>query len=273
MGSRVRSLKGAAAFVDRAGIVLVFAKEGIGLASLSEAVAGPGPFQWMEESEDGKAQFSPEAARVWEWKDGLAADRLACAGKHVRGWPVLVSLALLPALYALTGRAGEPDDFRQEDLPPLEREVAEVVLAAAPTDSREIRRLLGGRDTARVNRAIDSLQRRMVLTRAGTVEREAGWPGTAYDVLAHRYADRLRALPGPDQARAEVAAAVLRRGPLSVGDLRRAVGFTSAEALGALEHLAGEGRARCQGRGPVAVWTMTPASTGGASGASSPPPA
>jgi hypothetical protein len=255
MSARVRSLQGAAAFVDRAGIVLVFAKEGIELASLSEAVAGPGPFQWMEEREDGKVQFGPEAARVWEWKDRLAADRLACAGKHVRGWPALVSLALLPALYALTGRAGAPDDFRQEDLPPLERDVAEVVLAAAPTDSREIRRLLGGRDTARVNRAIDSLQRRMVLTRAGTVEREAGWPGTAYDMLAGRYADRLRELPRPDEARAEMAAAVLRRGPLSVGDLRRAVGFTSAEALAALERLADGGRARCQGRGPGAVWT------------------
>jgi hypothetical protein len=255
MSARVRSLRGAAAFVDRAGIVLVFAKEGVGLASLSEAVAGPGPFQWVEEREDGKAQFSPEAARVWEWKDRLAADRLACAGKHVRGWPALVSLTLLPALYVLTGRAGEPDDFRREDLPPLEREVAEVVLAAAPTDSREIRRLLGGRDTTRVNRAIDSLQRRMVLIRAGTIEREAGWPGTAYDVLAGRYADCLRVLPGAYEARAEVAAAVLRRGPLSVGDLRRAVGFTSAEALAALQQLADEGRARREGRGPGATWT------------------
>jgi hypothetical protein len=95
----------------------------------------------------------------------------------------------------------------------------------------------------------------MVLTRAGTVEREAGWPGTAYDMLAGRYADRLRELPRPDEARAEMAAAVLRRGPLSVGDLRRAVGFTSAEALAALERLADGGRARCQGRGPGAVWT------------------
>jgi len=134
-----------------------------------------------------------------------------------------------------------------------------VVLAAGPVDSREIRRLLGGRDTGRVNRAIDSLQRRMILTRAGTVEREAGWPGTAYDVLAGRYADRLRGLPGPDEARAEVAAAVLRRGPLSVGDLRRAIGFTSTEALAALQQLADEGRARREGRGPGAVWTAAAA--------------
>jgi predicted transcriptional regulator len=242
MSDRVRSLAGAVAFVDRAGVALVFPKEAVHLPSLYEAVAGPGPTPWAEEREDGKLAMTPSLAMVWAWKDELPEARLACAGKHVKGWPALVSLALLPALYALTGRSGSPDDFREAALSPLERDVAEAVLESAPADSRDIRRAVGRRDAAAVNRAIDSLQRRLVLTRAGTVQREAGWPGTAYDVLPRRYP--LADLPEPEDARVELAAALLRTaaGSLSAADLSRALGFARADARRALERLGGTGR-------------------------------
>lgn len=245
MGEPVVSLEGAAAFVDRVGIALVFPRAGIVLPSLFEAVAGPGPVRWAQQREDGKLEFTPEMQRVWAWKDELAARRLACAGKHVRGWPALVSLALLPALYALTGRAGEPEDFREAVMPPLHREVAEAVLGHAPADSRDLRRLTGRRDARTVNRAVDALQRALVLTRVGTVQREQGWAGTAYDLLARRYRSELRRLPAPDRARAELAAAVLgAAGELSAVDLARALGMGRAEAAAALAQLAGGGRTR-----------------------------
>lgn len=56
-------------------------------------------------------------------------------GNHLRGWPWLVSLRLLPVLYALTGRSGVADDFRSAGLRPAEREVAEVVLDATLADA------------------------------------------------------------------------------------------------------------------------------------------
>jgi hypothetical protein len=239
MSDRVRSLRDAASFVDRAGLALVFAREGVPLPSLYEAVAGPGA-PWVEEREDGKLAMTAELARVWAWKDELAEARLACAGKHVRGWPALVSLALLPCLYALTGRSGAPADFRDVVLPPLEREVAESVLDGAPVDALDVRRAVGVRDTRRVARAIDALQRHLVLTRAGTVRREQGWPGTAYDVLPRRYAmDRL---PEPETARARLAGAVLRRDAgVSAAHLSRLLGLGRAEAAAALERVKSEG--------------------------------
>jgi hypothetical protein len=245
MTDRVRSLAGAAAFVDRVGLALVFAKERVALPSLFEAVAGPGPTPWVEERVDGKLAMTPELSMVWAWKDELAERRLACAGKHLRGWPSLVSLRLLPALYTLTGRAGAADDFRNALLHPLERDVAEVVLETAPADSRDIRRAVGRQRAATVNRAIDSLERQLVLTRAGTIQRNQGWPGTAYDILARRYP--LGSLPRLDDARVELAAAVLRSaGELSAADLSRALGFARTESAAALERLA------------AGVWPATP---------------
>jgi Winged helix DNA-binding domain len=239
MTAHVRSLEDAVAFVDRAGLALVFGKDGVPLPSLYEAVAGPRPTPWVEERGDGKLTMSPELSMVWTWKDELPERRLACAGKHVRGWPALISLALLPALYALTGRSGAAEDFRDAVLPPLEREVAEAVLAGAPADARDVRRAVGVRDTGRVNRAIESLQRQLVLTRAGVIRREQGWPGTAYDVLPRRYPLRP---PEPDAARARLAAALLQTaGELDAAGLARLLGLTRAESARALE-LARAGR-------------------------------
>jgi hypothetical protein len=255
-GELVRTLAGAAAFVDRVGLALVFPKEGVALPSLYEAVAGASPARVADEADelgDGNPWHTPEMSMVWRWKDELGQVGLACAGKHVRGAPSLVSLRLLPSLYALTGRSGAADDFRDAVLPPLERDVAEAVLDAAPADSRDIRRAVGRRDTATVNRAIDSLQRRLVITRAGTVERDRGWPGSTYDILARRH--RLGRLPPPDDAVAEVAAAVLDiAGELSVADLSRVLGTSRAESAAALERLAADGRAMVHRDGRAAVW-------------------
>jgi hypothetical protein len=249
----VRTLAGAAAFVDRVGLALVFPRDGVALPSLYEAVAGPGRVRWAEPREDGRMEMTPELSLVWGWKDELPEARLVCAGKHLRDWASLVSPRLVPALYALTGRAGAPADFRDEVLPPLEREVAEAVLEAAPADSRDIRRAIGRRDTAPVNRAIDSLQRRLVLTRAGTVEREQGWPGVAYDILARRFPPG--PMPATEQARAELAATVLgAAGELSAADLSGALGTTRAESAAALDRLADEGRAAVDGERGARTW-------------------
>lgn len=255
MAARVRSLRAASAFVDRVGLALVFPKADVVLPSLYEAVAGSGPIRWMEELDDGSAALTPEVARLWRWKDDLAAERLACAGKHLRGWPALVSLALLPSLYSLTGRSGRGEDFRDADLSPLEREVAEVVSHEAPVDARGIRETLGTRDTRGVNRALDALQRMLVLTRAGTVDRDQGWPGTAYDVLARRYRKELRRLPGADDARLALASAVLgSAGEVSAADLSGALGLRRAEAAAALDRLVDEGAAGRREEGDIALW-------------------
>jgi hypothetical protein len=235
---RPRSLRSAAAFVDRAGIALVFPRDDVVLPSLWEAVAGSRTVEWVEEHEDGSKHFTPEMDRVWSWKDELAAERLCCAGKHVRGWQSLVSLSLLPSLYALTGRRGRPDDFREPgQFSPLELDIAEAVLELGASSGPDIRKQIASHDTARVNRAIDSLQRRLVLTKAGVIEQEHGWPAGTFDLTARRYA--LGRLPAPHDARRALARAALdAAGELSAADLGAVFGWRRAEAGETLESLA-----------------------------------
>src|SRR5436190_5908308 len=123
---RIRSLRAAGAWLDRVGVAAVFPGADLVLPSLWEAVAGSRDVDWAVRDECGRVSFTPEMARCWAWKDELPAHRLACVGKHLGRWAALVSPRLVPQLYALTGRTGVADDFRDAELTTLQREVAEA---------------------------------------------------------------------------------------------------------------------------------------------------
>src|SRR3954469_22365631 len=156
----MRSLEDAAAFVDRAGVAVAWGKADLVLPSLWRQIGGPDA-DWAVRDENGKLTgFSPDFDRLWRWKDELPERRLACAGRHFSSAALLIAPRLLGSAYALTGRSGAPDDFREQELEPLEREVAEVVLDNDPLTGPEIRRLLGASDRKAVDRAVSRLQRR-----------------------------------------------------------------------------------------------------------------
>jgi chromosome segregation and condensation protein ScpB len=236
---RVRTLEQAAAFIDRVGIALVFGKADVVLPSLWDEVCGPGG-DWAVRDENGKATaFTPEFDRLWHWKDDLPERRLVCAGRHLaRDAAALISRKLVPAVYALTGRAGTPEDFRDLELTPLEREVTEAVLAAAPISAPELRRLLATDDKKGIDKAVKRLQRELVLTNAGVTEQEAGWPAVRQDVFARRWRARLKRLPSEDDARRTLARTVLAAADeVSEADLAGALGWTKRDAAAALEEL------------------------------------
>src|SRR6266576_2740260 len=133
---RIKSLEAAAAFVDRVGIAVAWGKADLVLPSLWRGIAGLDA-DWAIRDENGKPTgFSPEFDRLWRWKDELPERRLACAGKHFGSAALLVAPRLRAAAYALTGRGGTADDFREDELEPLQREVAEAVLENEPLTGR-----------------------------------------------------------------------------------------------------------------------------------------
>ena len=254
--TRLGSVNEASAFVDRVGIAVAWGKADLVLPSLWRGIAGP-EADWAIRDETGKAlEFSPEFQRLWRWKDELPERRLACAGRHFSSAALLIAPRLLGAAYVLTGRSGEADDFRDAELESLEREVAEVVLDNDPLTGPEIRRLLGTTDRKAVERAIGRLQRRLVLTNAGAAEQTQGWRAIRQDVFARRWQKSLRRLPTEDEARGDLALAVLAgTDEASVADLAAALGWRRKQAELVLAELAATGRATQREDDGLQLWS------------------
>jgi hypothetical protein len=240
---RIKSLEAAAAFVDRVGIAVAWGKADLVLPSLWRGIAGLDA-DWAIRDENGKPTgFTPEFDRLWRWKDELPERRLACAGKHFGSAALLIAPRLLAAAYALTGRSGAAGDFREDELEPLEREVAEVVLDNEPLTGPEIRRLLGTTDRKPVDRAVARLQRRLVLTNAGAAEQAQGWRAIRQDLFARRWRKSLRRLPAEDEARRELAVAVATAtNEVSAADVAGALGWRRKQAELVLTELSSAGR-------------------------------
>jgi hypothetical protein len=224
------------------------------LPSLWQAVSGRLDVDWAIRDDEGRyVSFTPEMEKCWRWKDELPERGLACVGKHLGRWSALVAPRLLPPLYALTGRRGSPDDFRDAELSQLQREVAEAVLEEGPATGPELRALLGA-EKKRVDAAVIVLQRALVLTNSGLVEQKQGWGAIAVDVLARRFP--LRALPDESEARRQLAATVLASsGELSAADLGGALGWRLKRSRETLDHLVEAGAARRRQEAGLALWS------------------
>jgi Winged helix DNA-binding domain len=252
----VSTVEEAAAWVEKAGIALLFPKPDYVLPSLWEAVAGRTELDWAIRDEQEKfVSFTPEMEMVWRWKDELPRRRLACIGLHVVRTTGLVTPALVPAVYALTGRRGAPNDFRDEELDPLEHELAEVALdLGRPTTRRELR-LLVGREKREVDKAVNALQRKLIFTNAGRDEEDRGWAATLHDLLARRWHSRLRRLPGRDEAlRALAGKVVAAAGDVSAADLAAVLRLRRRGAAELLEALEADGALERRDDAGVTIW-------------------
>ena len=235
--SRVRTLEQAAAWVDEVGLAVLFPNGDYVLPSLWEAVAGHPDMNWE----------APETWKVWEWKDELPARRLACVGLHVARTSSLVSPALVSSLYALAG---------EHELEGLEAEIAEAARELDRPATRRELRLLVGADKRLGDRAVNALQRKLVLTNAGLDTEGSGWGATLHDLFERRWRRRLQRLPAREDALATLAAAVVcGAGELSAADLAAALRVRRREATETLELLEASGAVTPVRREDLRLWT------------------
>ena len=238
MAVRVRTLEQAAAWVDEVGVALLFSNGDYVLPSLWEAVAGQSDVDWAIRDDDGRyVSFTPEMERVWSWKDELPARRLACVGLHVARTSSLVSPALVGAVYVLTAEA-------RDGLEGLELELADAALELGRPATRRELRLLVGADKRLGDRAVNALQRKLVLTNAGLDTEGSGWGATLHDLFARRWKAKLQEAPGT-RGRGVVARRRDRAG-------RRRAEVSAADDLGAAladSAARGDGDARTAGSG------------------------
>src|SRR6266446_3336838 len=249
MGVRLRTLDQAAAWLDEVGLALLFPNGDYVLPSLWEAVAGHSDVEWGVQNDDGKWVFTPETARVWTWKDELPARRLACVGLHVARTSSLVSPALVAAVYAVTADARAAIDG-------LDREIAQTAAELGrPTTRRELR-LLVGADKRLVDRSVNALQRKLVLTNAGLDTTGSGWGATLHDLFDSRWKTKLRKLPSREDALAALAAAIVRAaGEASAADVAAALKIRRRETMETLDRLEANGVVAAISRDELRLWT------------------
>lgn len=192
------------------------------LPSLWEAVAGTREVTWGERRDaDGKHQFTPSMARVWEWKDELPARRLALVGKHFGPRASLVAPRLVPCVVAAAAD-------RRAALSAFHAHVVEVVRDHGACTVPQLRALCGAE-----KKHVDVLQRALLLTNAHRVPQGAGWDAIAVDLVERRYDVQHVDDPDPELARVVVAAA----GEVSAADVAGALGWRVARARKALAGL------------------------------------
>lgn len=199
---RVRTRRAALRFVEALGFCYAFTGGPGGLPGLFDVLA--------------TRSIDRMWSWAWRWKDELATARRAYYGKVIRRKPSYVSMAVLPAFYALSGNTGEPDDYlqayREGRLSLLAKSLYEVILAEGPVSTWKLRRRfvprVAGSPSAgagtRFHRALDDLQERFLV--AKVAEEEEWRNGFIWDAF-HRWMPE--AVDRAGHLTAEAAAAVI----------------------------------------------------------------
>lgn len=169
-------------FIDAVGFSLLFAStQGIELPSLFEAVKG----RRDAHIED----WDQDSDRVWVWKNDLPAARRAFYGKALAGGkPVFVSLKMLPYLFAVAALEDLDDAYRRGQISHDAKRVYDALRAMGPTPTIALRASVG-LDSNRYHRALDELQRRLVILPIGALNEHGEWPSQIFE-LAERWFPR-----------------------------------------------------------------------------------
>jgi DNA glycosylase AlkZ-like len=224
--ARVRTLRQAAAWIDRVGLALLFPKADVVLPSLWEQINGSPESNWSVREPDGTfVSWTKEMGLLWSAKDELPAQGLACVGKHVARVATCVAPRLVPTLVAANG---DTDDGGP---------VVEAIRALGPLTGPQLREATG-LAKKEVDRTVAGLHHRLVLTNAHLVEQDGPWGALAHDLLARKW--RLpKRLPARAPARRDLAALVLANsGELTAPDLRGVLGWRLEEARQVLDEIA-----------------------------------
>lgn len=182
--SRLRHREDAIQFVNQRGFIFFWPITGVPLPSLWVAVAGDRP---VADDHDDPGHIT------WGWKDELLGQGIWYYGRALAKKNCMVSLEILPFLYALSPNYGDPesdylDDYRKGYLPLEAKNVYETLLKEGPLDSIALRRashLSNTGSDARYNHALEILQTSFRLVPSGTSTNGAWHYSFIYD-LFHR---------------------------------------------------------------------------------------
>ena len=164
---KVRSERGALAFVEDVGFCSTFYRFGEGVPCLWEAVAGRANPRWPRRS-----HHDAGIGLTWELKDVLPAKKHVYYGKLLHARPLLVAMDLFPAFYALIRGRQRARDYRVEyeagRLSHTARRLMDALVREHPQYTRELRAncfMLEPSKTREFERAMAELQQGLWLVK------------------------------------------------------------------------------------------------------------
>lgn len=183
--SRIRSARGARAFVEERGFIYFWPIKGIQLPSLWTAVAGD---RTVADEHDDPGHVT------WGWKDNALGKKIWYYAKVLRRKATMISLDVVPYFYALSENYGSPEEdylvtYQEGRLSQAAKQVYEALLQEGPLHTIDLRgaaKLTNAKDSV-FNRALEDLQADFKILPVG-VARAGAWKyAFIYDVVPRHY--------------------------------------------------------------------------------------
>ena len=237
---RLRSADEIYNFVDDVGICLLFPSKGIEMPNVYQAVAG-------FEKDTTPKHDDPTISLTWSTKDQSLSKRRWYYGKLLKGRATLVSLALLPYLYALSPNFGDPDDYLNEyeagTLTAEAKAIYEALLRHGPLHTVELKRkanLYGDSLKAKFDKALTELQQSLKVLPTGVAEAGAWRYAFIYDIVSRWFPGQT--LAARDISRRDARATILTHHLRNViyttpKDVSRLFGWAAKETASTVEQL------------------------------------
>jgi len=184
---RLKTAEEARAFVEEVGFCHFWPIKEVELPSLWVAVAGDRPV--ADEHDD-------PGHVTWGWKDGALGKKWWYYGKLLRRRATLVSLELLPSVYAASENFGELtdyiDEYRSGQITAEAKDIYEALLENGPLDTVRLRkeaRMSADSAKARFERALLDLQVGLKVIPVGVAEVGAWHYAFIYEILPRHFPD------------------------------------------------------------------------------------
>jgi hypothetical protein len=184
---RIQTIGEARAFVERVGFCFLWPIKGIEMPSLFHAIAG-------QVRSVPNQHNDPDLSKCWGWKDRALGRRWWYYGKLLRRKATLVSLKLLPALYACSENYGSLDDYVEEyragTMTAEAKRVYEALLEQGPLDTVRLRReshMAAESAKSRFERALVELQVGLKVLPIGVAEAGAWRYAFIYELVQRHY--------------------------------------------------------------------------------------
>jgi len=222
----------AARWIDAVGFCLLFASaRNIELPSLFEAVKGRRDAHIDD--------WDADADLIWGWKNDLPATRRAYYGKALTGKPMFISLKLLPYVLAIAAPRHLPAAYAHGRISYEAKRVYDTLSAMGPTPTMALRQATG-LDNVRYHRALDELQRLLVVMPVGATTEQSAWPSQIFELVSRwfpRYFARAQTIYLDQAYRVIVRRYVETVVATRPATLQRTLGLPSEPVNAALEAL------------------------------------